>query len=115
MLFRSLLYPLRFTEDLTESSSVSQAANAYSSSAMNESALLKIYSASAKIASVLSVAFIVCPDFLRGQPDFLGLQLMFSALSRNQYAPKMKKNFLYYTINYSKGTGICLRTSLALV
>lgn len=83
--FTILPYPLRFTEVLTESASVSYAAIANSSSTMNWSALLKMYSASAKIASVLSSAF----DFLNcfnGQlyPLHVEYQLLYN---RNQYAP----------------------------
>jgi len=74
-----------FTENLTESFSVSYAATSYSSSTRNSSTLLMMYVASAKSASVLSLAFI-CLNCFNGQsyPLHVSYKVRYS---RNHYAP----------------------------
>ena len=84
--FTILPYPLHFTESLTESVSVSQAANANSSSTMNKSALLKMNSASAKIASVLSSAVLFL-NWFNGQfnPLHVSYKLRYSRILAPPY------------------------------
>ena len=84
--FTILPYPLRFTEGLTESASVSYAAVANSSSTMNKSALLKMNSASARIASVLSSAFLFL-NWFNGQfnPLHVSYKLRYSRILAPPY------------------------------